>query len=266
MKFQPGKVQLAARFDMEPGSPGTDALLYFHRGTILPKETTSATDRARSGQEISRVTFRAVKVGTAAAMEWLRSVQPEAIQSDAWARVLELEKIGAVTLLSELSSKAAPGLPFNVESVREMSYPTEWRPAGGKTAKKEAEEKNITDPAQLGKPPSRPGLADASLGISFDTRNLGVSAEATLTLADDGLLLKYRWSRVNHVATSVHRRILVDGDWIPDVTMPVFSSQGIESTLRLVPGKWTLAGLTPHVNEAGKFDRENCLVLFVKAE
>jgi hypothetical protein len=113
---------------------------------------------------------------------------------------------------------------------------------------------------------SVPGLAGASIPAAFETRNTGRTYEIAVVPDESGALVQLVVEHVSLVGHSVHRRVEDEGKWVPDVTMPLFSTARINTTTRLTLGEWQLAGAGVSYNEDGKVDRDHCVLTFVKVE
>ena len=111
-----------------------------------------------------------------------------------------------------------------------------------------------------------PGLAGASLATAFETRNTGMTYEIRVLPDEHGVVVDHVFERVQQVGETVCRRIEDQGKWVPDITIPLFSTGRSSTSNRLQPGKWTLISSGVEYTDSGKVDREHCLLMFVKVE
>jgi hypothetical protein len=163
-----------------------------------------------------------------------------------------------------------------LENIREVIYPTEWEPSNVTTvverweAPKQQEEggKRVIGTGTFAryKIEAAPGLAGASLPSSFETRNTGTTLELEAPRTGDDSVVRLSFDRVDEVGESVYRRIEDNGQWIPDMKLPLFASNRFSTSCRLKRGAWTLISSGTEFTGPGKADRDHCLLMFVKVE
>ncbi len=267
--FKPDVMQLAGRFDpVLDGNPDNPlSRLVFYRGSIAaPQKVNPAKG------DVSRMSFRTIRVSLLTFSSWLQNQSPMAATTEAFKAAEGWRKESNAENVGELSTLARAGTWSTLENIEEFIYPTEFMPSNDTEIIEQWEEGKKKDGKEgvatfkRMKITPRPGLDGAGLACAFDTRNLGNSIEAVLSNDDQGLILSCYWGRVLHIANPVYHRIKVDGEWIPDVTMPLFSWSRITADVRLQPGQWTLLGATSEFLKTEKVDREHCLLVFVKVE
>lgn len=269
--FKPDLVQLASRFDpVFEGNP-RDALtrLIFYRGAIAPAKPENHPVKA---DEISRLSVRVLRVPQLAFSSWLQNRSPLAATTEAWDAAEGWRKAGQVSSVGEVSTKIRMGIGSTIENIEEFIYPTEYAPMTETQVIEKWEEGRKLDGKDgvAGMSRSRitpwKGMDAASLPTAFEARNLGVTVKALLSTDEQGMLLDYTWERVAHLDNVVHRRIEVEGQWIPDVKFPVMSASRLAAHVRIQPDQWTLVGVQPEFLKTVKTDRDHCLLVFVKVE
>ena len=62
------------------------------------------------------------------------------------------------------------------------------------------------------------------------------------------------------------RADVFNGQWIPDMKLPLFATNRVTTSCRLKRGKWTLVSSGTEFTGPGKADRDHCLLMFVKVE
>lgn len=271
--FESDGVHLLARFDplSVERKRGLPSRLVFARGAA-----TSEVDKtARLGEDFS-VSVTTIRVPQLEFSSWLQQQQPLAAQLSAWSFAETLCGTGTAEIVESASSRAKVSKNNTLENISEIIYPTEYSTPDKRTVTERWEERD--NRKVDGKPvegvatratvkiDAVPGLAGASTATAFETRNTGITYELQILPDENGILAKHVLERVIHVGESVHRRIEDQGKWVPDITMPIFSTSRFNTTNRLQPGKWTLIATGPEFAENGKADREHCLLMFVKVE
>ena len=246
------------------------------RLVFLRSDFAKGDEKVPTSREINHVSFSAVRVPHLEFSAWLQKQAPLSVSRDAWLLAESLRKDGKAELLDAADGVARSGSRWTLENIREVIYPTEWEPANRKVLlehwEQSQEQKVDGKPKQGTATYGRynieaiPGLKGASMATAFETRNTGSTLEMDTTVDDKGILANLSLSRVNYVADTVYRRIEDQGNWIPDVKLPLFASNRCSTTCRLVPGQWTLISSGSEYSGPGKVDREHCLLMFVKVE
>lgn len=254
MLFRPGITQLAGRIDSSDGNPGKTRLFFF-RGAV---EAPPAGNSMVQATDISRLRFLAVKVASADFAAWMAKEK----RGDLWTTTTEWTKSGRASRFVEFSGQVRPGTQTTWESIDEYIYPTSWF----RSSQSSPDPSGKTAPAQQDKATLSKGIAAGSIPSAFDTRNIGTSIEAKIVDDPKGALLSFSWDHIKPGGMSVFRRIEVDGEWIPDVTAPLFVCRRVASTVRLQRDQWMLLGEVPAVRNDGQADREHCLLVFARAE
>lgn len=271
--FESDGVHLLARFDplSVERKRGLPSRLIFARGAATP----AVEKTARLAEDFS-VSVATIRVPHVEFSSWLQQQPPLAAQGSAWTFAETLCEVGKAEVVESAASRAKLSKSNTLENISEIIYPTEWTPSYQRTVTERWEERE--NRKVDGKPVEGvatratvkinavPGLAGASMATSFETRNTGMTYELQILQDENGVLARHILERVIHVGESVHRRIEDQGKWIPDITMPIFSTCRFNTTNRLSPGKWTLIATGPEYAENGKTDREQCLLMFVKVE
>lgn len=270
---KPGGIALVSREDPWPDErkAGQRSRLVFLRGAV-EEEIRKATPLPPR----LHVSYKSLKVPHVAFSDWLQGRNPLEVPGTAWDFVRSLEGDQAPALLEAADGIHLSDGALTLESIREIIYPVEFKPSNESTllerweaSKQQREgEKNVEGTGTFAryKVEAAPGLAGASLPTSFETRNTGVTLEMTVSGRSDDPWAKVNFERVKMVGESVYRRIEDQGNWIPDMTMPLFASTRCTAFCRLERGRWTLVSTGTEFTGPGKADRDHCLLIFVKVE
>ncbi|RYD70708.1 MAG: hypothetical protein EOP84_26220 [Verrucomicrobiaceae bacterium] len=100
----------------------------------------------------------------------------------------------------------------------------------------------------------------------LETRNLGTSVWANTGTDVGGPVVLISLDRVLLGGYTVHHRTLRDGEWIADMTMPRFSSNRWNTTLRVKKGEWMFIGTGSGFDEKGQLDPSRAILAFVKVD
>ncbi|MEK7952584.1 hypothetical protein [Luteolibacter soli] len=154
-----------------------------------------------------------------------------------------------VNLISTLTGGVRNGTRTLLEDIKKLEYPTYYKP--GKR-----------EPSADGKS-TQLGLAVPG---DLETRNLGISLETEISpgAGDPVMLLSLR--RVLLGCYTVHHRVLRDGEWIADMTMPRFSENNWLTSLRVKKGEWMFVGSGSGFGEKGELDPSRAVLAFVKVD
>jgi hypothetical protein len=156
---------------------------------------------------------------------------------------------GGVEVVRTLSGAGRTGTTTLTEDAREIVYPTEYEP-GRRTASEDGKDSRL----------------EFATATSFETRNVGGFLTSRIESDPGGPLLKLEMERVIHSGFTVHHRVLRDGEWLADMTMPRFSTNRWGTTLRLKRGEWMLVGSGAAFKEKGEIDHAHTVLAFVKVE
>jgi hypothetical protein len=270
---KPGAVALVSRVDPLPAErkAGDRSRLVFFRGAVEGEVRKAAPLPARL-----HVSYKALNVPHAAFSEWVQGRAPLDVPVSAWSFVESLKGDQVPSLLAAADGIFQSDAAWTLENIRELIYPTQWQPNNETTllekweAAKEQREgsKNVAGTGTFGryKIQSAPGLAGASVPISFETRNTGVTLEMEVERGSDDPSVQLGFYRVDEVGESVYRRLEDNGNWIPDIKLPLFATNRCTTSCRLERGRWTLVSSGTEFNGPGKADRDHCLLMFVKVE
>jgi len=265
-----GQPVLLGRYDPLPderAAGGLSRLVFYRNGTSEPADAPPPSDDARY---LSLMTFN---VDHRAFSEWLQVQDPAAVPLATWEFVNDLRKQGKATLQAAIDGATGPG---RHENIREVSYPTEWKPSNISVVQERWEVpapghwedgKRVQGVATMAKTAVEafPGMAGASVPTAFETRNTGLMLEIeVLPSRSDSFRLVAE--QVREVGEAVHRRIEVDGEWIPDVKFPLFTVNRVNTVCRIPLGEWMLLYCGSPMNEGGRPDREQCLLMFIKRQ
>ena len=150
----------------------------------------------------------------------------------------EVKKSGA-KVLEERSHHFKSGQRSKNESIREVIYPTSW---------------------------IQPTEGDFATPGGFETRNVGTSVEVDAVLSSGGGTLDINMSPeiCSHVGDDVSHRVLIEGEWKPNVTMAAFYTMQPTTMLSLPLNTPVLAAVMSPPNENGWTDPSRNVLLFVK--
>jgi hypothetical protein len=270
---KPGTVALISRIDPLPTErkAGVATRLVFLRGALEEKVHPTPPLPPRI-----HISYKSVKVPHDVFSEWLQDRPPLEVPASAWKFVASLKGEQAPALLEAADGIFQSDGRWVLENIREVIYPTEWQPSNVHTLveKWEAPQqqnqdgKRVTGTGTFARYEiqAASGLAGASLPVSFETRNTGVTLEMEVPRKGDDPVVRLAFDRVDVVGESVYRRIEDNGQWIPDMKLPLFATNRCNTSCRLERGRWTLISSGTEFNGPGKADRDQCLLMFVKVE
>jgi hypothetical protein len=181
--------------------------------------------------------------------DWLQGRDLTAASSELGKAIEKWNEADKVAILRNISGGGRSGTRTSLEDTKEVIYPTEYVP--GKR-----------QPGPDGKS-TELGFAMAT---SFETRNVGSSLNTEIETDEGGPLIRLGFDRVVHGGFSIHHRVLRDGEWVPDITNPLFSNNRWETSLRLQRGEWMLVGSGSAFGENSQFDPTRIVLAFVKVE
>lgn len=146
--------------------------------------------------------------------------------------------------------------PSRVESIREEIYPTEYDPPGLCSVGPPTVEIKTPKPPMTGFIPT-----------AFETRNTGVTFEVDRVYYAESNTFSIQMTAdmVNLVGESKFATY-ADERMKADMTMPVFYTNRIKTTVIVKPGEYLLATTMTPFGEDGQPDRTKRLVVFVRAE
>ena len=150
----------------------------------------------------------------------------------------EVKKSGA-KVLEERSHHFKSGQRSKNESIREVIYPTIW---------------------------VKPTEGDFATPGGFETRNVGTSVEVDPVLSSGGGTLDINMAPQisSRVGDDVFHRVLVEGEWKPNVTMAAFYTMQPMTQLSLPLNTPVLVAVMSPPNEKGWTDPSRKVLLFVK--
>ena len=181
--------------------------------------------------------------------DWLQGRDLATASRELGDAIEKWDEAGKVTTLRTTSGSGRNGTLTELSDTNEVIYATEFVP--GKRR-----------PVGDGKSTQ----LEFALACSFETRNVGSTLMAGIETDQGGPLLRVSFERILHGGFSVHHRVLRDGEWVPDITMPLFSGNRWLTSLRLKRGEWMLVGSGSAFGEGGQFDPTRTVLAFVKVE
>ncbi|MEK7952585.1 hypothetical protein [Luteolibacter soli] len=195
------------------------------------------------------VSGKIISVDHLAFSDWLQGRDLATASSELDQALETWNEDGKVKILRNISGGGRNGTRTSLSDIKEVIYPTEFEP--GKR-----------EPGADGKSTQW----EFALATAFETRNVGGSLDTEIESDEGGPLLNLAFDRVAHGGFSVHHRILRDGEWVPDITMPLFSCNNWNTSLRLKRGEWMLVGSGSAFGENSQFDPSRVVLAFVKVE
>ncbi len=156
---------------------------------------------------------------------------------------------GGVEVVRTLSGAGRTGTTTLIEDAQEIIYPTEYEP-GRRTTSEDGKDSRL----------------EFATATSFETRNVGAYVTSRIMPDPGGPLLQLEMERIIHSGFTVHHRVLRDGEWVADMTMPRFSTNRWGTTLRLKRGEWMFVGSGAAFKEKGEVDHAHLVLAFVKVE
>jgi len=162
---------------------------------------------------------------------------------------------------------ARSGQRAKVESVREVTYPTEYIPAGivepdkqegsPKKDESESDDKEDQDKVSLLPTPS-----------NFETRNVGTTLEVDPVLGADERTIDLSLSpEIVYHAGNEEYGVYVEGESEVVATMPNFYTMKVTTQVTMITGEYCFVGVqSPLEMEGGITDRERKVMVFLKAD
>lgn len=195
------------------------------------------------------LSMRLIQVHQLQLSNWLQKRELGGAAKELNEALEEWNQDGNVEVIRTLSGAGRTGTITMIEDSREIVYATEYEPC----------ERTTSDEGK----DSRLEFATAT---SFETRNVGGLLTSDIQSDPGGPLLRLQMERIIHSGFTVHHRVLRDGEWVADMTMPRFSTNRWGTTLRLKRGEWILVGSGAAFKEKGEIDNAHTVLAFVKVE
>lgn len=195
------------------------------------------------------ISMRLIQVEQRQLSDWLQERELGSVPKELNEALEEWNENGGLEILRTMSGAGRTGITTLIEDVKEIIYPTEWIPGRHTTSGDGMD--------------SRLEFATAT---SFETRNVGGNLTSRIEPDPGGPLLKLEMERIIHSGFTVHHRTQRDGEWVADMTMPRFSTNRWQTTLRLRRGEWMLVGSGAAFKEKGEIDHDHLVLAFVKVE
>jgi len=165
-----------------------------------------------------------------------------------WAQKALIQKKASFVFQGECL--VAPRQKVTIEEIKEVIYPTHYEP-------RKNEGKLI--PAKTIETSLIPG--------GFETRNTGQTLEfQAVRLATGQVFVSCAREFVYQAGSTVHHRVKDGEKWVPDATMPRFSSTRLVSHLALVPGEYSLISVIGPNTKDGVPDEAHRLLAFIKVQ
>ncbi len=267
MLSKAGSVQFIGRADDTLKSNSKERFSHLVFNTCHVKEKPASP----SSQEFKprMISLRVLRVKHETFSTWIHNKDLNTASIDAKSQLESNVPEASIIQLGEMSGLISSGKKTMIEDVEEYIYPTEWDPAEDSEVEtiytsNNGNDKKITK--YQNKTSTASGLGNISVGTSFETRNVGLSFESATHNDNNEIVVSLSIEKVTKIGETVHRRIEVDGKWIPDITNPLFTSSRINTKIRIEPNQWTLVSSGTEFIAPGKHDPDHCLLFFVKVE
>lgn len=241
MILSPDRIHLIGRAEEPRGAQSREVLpprlanLLFFRGANAEPPTLPSTEMVPENFQLSA---KFVKVPHSDFSGWLENQKLTTVSAEAWPFIHKMLDAGNASVTNELSVTGKPDMISAVDNHTELTYPTEWSPQPD----------------------------DSSFPTAYETRNAGQNIEGSLTADSLGLLLQIKIQQVRKASDTTFRRTKSGGQWIPDITLPLFVGCRINTPMRIEKGKWFLAGSGTDFSAEAKADTDHCILMFVKVE
>lgn len=201
-------------------------------------------------------------------VQWLQERDPLQVSLAAEAAARQWLDGGKAETVCRMSATGSGTEQAEAESIQEFVYPTEAELPDSRIVEEQhyTEEKRTGTTKRVEPVAVPPGLAGAVTPTAFETRNTGITFSTRWTPGEAGgaFICRFEWVRLATMAI-VHR--ILDGtEWVPDLEMPVFTSQEVAATVRLPRAKWVLLGSSAEFLENRQPDTAHRLLVFVKVE
>ncbi|MEM7144595.1 MAG: hypothetical protein AAF591_05640 [Verrucomicrobiota bacterium] len=222
----------------EVGGPTREGkVLSFVRADVVEVAPVPGNEKMPDGaQGILQIEW--IEVSSAWWSDWLLGSEGSALLLDARRAVGEALKDGSAELVEVVRMPVRSGQRVKSESTRFMLYPAEWDP-----------------PREEGERSER---------ASCETRNLGVTVEVDPVLASGGFAdVNFVPEIVTHVGENIHQRIEIGGNWVPDVTTPLFYTMKNTAAVTVALNEPMLVSVMAPADEEGFPDGERRTLLFL---
>lgn len=178
-----------------------------------------------------RVTVRVIEVPHAELTKWTAGEKPGGPKLHD--RAVKLALAGGAEIVDTNVLVVRSGERAVLESIAEMTYPTDWDPPDGLGAAKPPDAK------QPWHPPLRP--TDM---VSFETRNAGTTLELEPVVFHNGGMIDLRLSYETVDRDALETWVEFRDEWgDASVRMPVFGSRRAGTSVTLRPGHFELANV-----------------------
>lgn len=196
-----------------------------------------------------QVSGKLISVDHQTLSDWLQGRDLATASSELGGAIEKWNEDGKVKILRNTSGGGRIGTRTSLDDIKEVIYPTEYEP--GKR--------------QPG-PDGKSTELEHALPTAFETRNVGSTLITEIEADEGGPLILVNFERVLHGGFSTHHRILRDGEWVSNVTFPLFSDNRWTTHLRLKRGEWMFVGSGSAFGENSQFDPTRTVLAFVKVE
>lgn len=195
------------------------------------------------------LTMRLIQVDQRRLSDWLQKRDLGSVTKELNEALEGWNQNGGVEILRTLTGAGRTGTTTMIEDAREIVYPTEYEPCR-RTTSEDGEDSRL----------------EFATATSFETRNAGGFITSAIQPDPGGPLLQFEMERIIHSGFTVHHRVQRDGEWVADITMPRFSTNRWQTTLRLKRGDWMFVGSGAAFKEDGEIDHDHTVLGFVKVE
>lgn len=168
----------------------------------------------------------------------------------------ELASVADVKIISGRS-----GEKFEIESVREFIYPTEY------SVSEVPSQPSLAQQSALLKARSLTKFSRPAPPVAFETRNLGMTLEVQPTLGESGNIIDLSLHSEFVDSVGFSKWLEIQDQWGKDgLKMPIFLSQKINTALTLQNGEFYLFNTYTPKDIKGELDPSRKLLVFAMAE
>lgn len=229
----------------DPLPAGRPVRLIFVRGD----KTDSPSEREQPLSEDYQLSVKFLSVDHLTLSDWLQDRDLATASRELNDVIEEWNNDDKITLISSLTGGVRKGTGTVLDDIKKLEYPTFYKPGKReRTADGKSTQMGLAIPGDI------------------ETRNLGTSLETAVSAEAGGPLMLLALDRVLLGSYTIHHRTLRDGEWIADMTMPRFSSNRWNTSLRVKKGEWMLVGGGSGFDDKGQHDPSHTLLAFVKVD
>lgn len=181
-------------------------------------------------------------------------------------KLKEMIEEGDAEIIDTAVVMARSGQRAKVESVREVTYPTEYIPAGFVETDKTDKQEGSSQSEEAEKDEDQKSLLPTP--SNFKVRNVGTTLEVDPVLGADERTIDLSLSpEIVYLAGHEEYGVYVEGDSEVVAVMPNFYTMKVTTQVSMIKGEYCFAGVqSPLETEDGVTDRERKVMVFLKAD